>query len=87
MADKVNYPFYRKYADAKTWFKVISIDEFEELKISEKNFSINKYKATILPDRNFIYDLTTANIAQEASELEYNAQLNYCLSNLLKIAF
>ncbi len=87
MADKDNFPVYRKYEDDKVWFKIISQNEFEELKISGNYFSINLYKANILPDRNFIQDLILNLEGVQISGSMYNERLNYCIENLKKIEF
>lgn len=55
---KTSYPLYRKYAHNRTFFKVISETEWEEIHVLGNNYSIHQFKATILPERNYIYDLT-----------------------------
>ena len=87
MKDKIIYPLYRKYTDESTWFKINSSNEFEELKISGNYFSINLYKANILPDRNFISDLTCEIAGVPVSKTEYEQQLSYCLENLKQVEF
>jgi len=52
------YPQYRKYPHERSYFKIISADEWEELHISKDRVSIHSFTAKILPDRNYIYDLT-----------------------------
>lgn len=54
----VTYPQYRKYPHGRTYFKIISNSEFEELQILGNECSIHHFAAKILPDRNYIYDLT-----------------------------
>jgi hypothetical protein len=58
MQEMFNYPQFRKYPHERTYFKIISKDEWEEIQIMGAKHSIHKFKATILPDRNYIYDLT-----------------------------
>lgn len=55
---KITYPQYRKYCNNKSFFKVTSASTFEEIQILGKKKSLHKFEAKILPDRNFIYDLT-----------------------------
>ncbi|MGB3949150.1 MAG: hypothetical protein WBM13_14280 [Bacteroidia bacterium] len=55
---KIVYPLYRKYAHERTYFKVISDSEWEEIHVLAGKYSIHQFKATILPERNYIYDLT-----------------------------
>ncbi len=54
----VTYPQYRKYPNEKAYFKVISEKEFEELLWGHGGWTRRIYKAGILPDYNYIYDLT-----------------------------
>ncbi|HET6245751.1 MAG: hypothetical protein H0V01_05040 [Bacteroidetes bacterium] len=87
MDDKINFPVYIKYSDNKSWFKINSVNEFEELKVSGKYYSVITYQAKILPDRNFIYDLTYGEIGVKVTKIQYDKQLKYCLENLAKIDF
>jgi len=71
---KVSYPLYRKYAHERTYFKVLSDSEWEEIHIMGSNYILHQFKAKILPERNYIYDLThdyqTNWVAIEADEYE-----------------
>lgn len=58
MDQRISYPLYRKYANEKNFFKIISAEEFEELSLIGGKWHLNHFKAKILPDRNFIHDLT-----------------------------
>lgn len=53
----MNFPLYKKYNNNLAFFKVISPDSLEEIKITGNHYSINTLHAKILPDRNFIDDL------------------------------
>ena len=55
---QIIYPQYRKYSHDRTYFKIISANEWEELHISKVQVRIHSFTANILPDRNFIHDLT-----------------------------
>lgn len=55
---EIIYPQYRKYAHGRTYFKIMSSSEFEELQIFGKQCTLHHFVAKILPDRNYIYDLT-----------------------------
>ena len=57
MQDKIKYPQYRTYPHERTYFKVISPDEWEEVHIMGNRYTVHQFKATILPDRNYIQDL------------------------------
>lgn len=81
-----DFPIYRKYPNDKNYFKIISIDEFEELQVYSHGFELRTHKAKILPDRNLIMDmLITQDYWEEISEHEYIEKLKYCENNLPKI--
>jgi hypothetical protein len=69
----MEFPIYRKYKNNKHFFKIISIDEFEELSFIGKKLIITLHQVTILPDRNFVSDLLhdIGNTAEIATEEEY----------------
>ncbi len=83
MNQTVVYPIYRKYPHNKTFFKIFSDTEFEELQIIGDYYSITKIKAAILPERNYIYDLTFDyhNHWDVISEQEYENALKNCIAN------
>jgi hypothetical protein len=54
----ITYPQYRKYSHGRTYFKIISESEFEELQFLGDQCSLHHFVAKILPDRNYIHDLT-----------------------------
>jgi len=58
MQKTITFPQFRKYINERTYFKIISKDEWEEIQMIGNKFSIHQFKAAILPDRNYIYDLT-----------------------------
>ncbi|MGQ0829281.1 MAG: hypothetical protein ACT4ON_12910 [Bacteroidota bacterium] len=58
MQPNSTYPQYRKYPHERTYFKIISAEEWEELHIFNNKVTIHSFTAKILPDRNYIHDLT-----------------------------
>lgn len=58
MQNTITYPQYRKYPHGRTYFKVISAAEWEEISMLGSKYTIHRFKASILPDRNYLYDLT-----------------------------
>lgn len=56
----MDYPVYRRYLNGRSYFKISSPDELEELQLMGSRCFIHQLKAKILPERNFIYDLTFA---------------------------
>ncbi len=84
----MNFPIYRKYKHNRTFFKVIDKENFEEIQLLGSSFSVHRFKAGILPDRNYIADLISNehNNWIVISETEYEAKLNYCRNNLKEIS-
>ena len=58
MKPSITYPQYRKYNNGKSYFKIISSEEFEEIQVLGNKKTLHHFNAKILPDRNYIYDLT-----------------------------
>ena len=56
-ATKISYPLYRKYSNNKTFFKVLSQSQFEEIQVLGTKISHQVFTTQILPDRNYISDL------------------------------
>jgi len=66
------FPQYRKYPNNKSFFKVLSNNEFEEINAIGKKYFLTKVEAKILPDRNFIADMIEASENWvEIEEAEY----------------
>jgi len=55
---KIKYPQYRKYSNGKSFFKIISPTKFEEIQVLGNKATLHLFEAKILPDKNYIYDLT-----------------------------
>lgn len=53
----MQFPQYRKYPNEASYFRIESPEVFEELKKIGERWTIERYEAKILPDRNFIHDL------------------------------
>lgn len=81
------FPLYRKYKNEKSYFKVISPDEFEEIVHIGRAFRRDLYKAKILPERNLIADLIALKDAhwEAISKREYNEHLERCEKELYKM--
>jgi len=54
---EIEFPQYRKYNNNKSFFKIISESEFEEISVLGGYYILTSYTAKILPDRNFIKDM------------------------------
>lgn len=55
--EDIQFPVYRKYKNGKSYFKIFSRNEFEEIQIIGSKKIINTIKATQLPEMNQIFDL------------------------------
>ena len=55
---EVHYPQYRKYLNEKSFFKITSSTEWEEIQIIGSKYVLNQFKVNIMPDRNFLHDMT-----------------------------
>lgn len=53
----MDFPVYRKYKNNKSYFKILSQNEFEEVKMGINGCDVTKYKVSKLPDRNFLNDM------------------------------
>jgi hypothetical protein len=54
----IKYPQYRKYLNGKSYFKIISSTEWEEIQVIGNKYLLNKFTVKIMPDRNYIHDMT-----------------------------
>ena len=55
---EITYPQYRKYLNEKAYFKIISSTEWEEIQIVGNKRIFHQFTVNIMPDRNFIHDMT-----------------------------
>ena len=58
MVNDMKYPQFRKYKNNQSYFKIASKTSFEEIKREGNLWKFYSFEAKILPDRNFIYDMT-----------------------------
>ena len=54
----LHYPQYRKYKNDQRYFKIISSTEWEEIQLLGGKYLLHRFTVKILPDRNFIHDMT-----------------------------
>lgn len=80
----MTFPQFRKYPHNKTFFKINSASDFDELQILGNTFSLTKLVAKILPDRNYINDMlcNTNEYWVLSNEEEFTERLNFCKYNL-----
>ncbi|MBL4624346.1 MAG: hypothetical protein JKY42_04310 [Flavobacteriales bacterium] len=68
------FPTYRKYSNNKVFFKILSLEEFEEVTIGIGGVSKQLIKAKIHPDRVLIMDMLSnhGGYWEESSEKEWD---------------
>jgi hypothetical protein len=78
------FPQYRKYAHGRSYFKVLSTDDFEQLEIIGNRFHLETIRATVYPDKVLILDMleNTKGHWEVSSAEEYEAKLAWCKANL-----
>lgn len=57
MSKANDFPVFRKYRNDSSFFKILSAEEFEEIKKMPKGYGLFNFKAKILPDFNYIHDM------------------------------
>ncbi len=69
----VTYPQYRKYPNNRAYFKILSETEWEEIQVIGSKCLLHKFSVKIMPDRNYIYDMTFdyENNWEQIEEQEY----------------
>jgi hypothetical protein len=67
----VKYPQFRKYKNSASYFKIYSPERFDEIKRTGDNYELHEFTARILPDRNFIHDITFGDYCEVIEEKEY----------------
>jgi hypothetical protein len=72
--EDIQFPVYRRYKNGKSYFKIISRNEFEEIQILGSKKIINTIKAIQLPEMNHVHDLVyDKKIAEEILSEEYES--------------
>lgn len=57
MLNNIDFPQYRKYINEKSFFKITSLTEWEEIQIVGSKKMMYHFTVKIMPDRNFINDM------------------------------
>lgn len=83
---EIIYPQYRRYHNGQNYFKISSPAELEEIRFIGEKCIVHQLRAKILPDRNFIFDLTFnyAAMAVAIEKEEYKKVLDDCLVQSFK---
>jgi hypothetical protein len=83
------FPTYLKYKQHETYFKINSMQHFEELRILGNFFNLTKHYAIILPDRVFIADLLEdkGERLESITKHEFEDVLEFCYRNRIQKVF
>lgn len=75
-----NFPLYRKYAHDKTFFRINSKENFDELTIIGSFYIYRNQQAQIFPEFTMIIDMieNSNNNWIDISEQEFEGKLNEC---------
>lgn len=53
----MTFPQFRKYTNSKSYFKIISSTQWEEIQLIGSNAFLTVFEVKIMPDRNFLNDM------------------------------
>jgi len=69
----IHFPQYRRYKNGLSYFKILSLTEFEEIQVVGEKRIVNKVVATQYPEKVFINDLlfNYEDFAEKIGEMEY----------------
>jgi len=86
---QIMFPIYLKYKQHETYFKINSLQQFEEIRILGKYFNLTAHEAKILPDRVFIADLLEdkGNRLERITSHEFEDVLENCYRNKIEKVF
>jgi hypothetical protein len=79
----ISFPQYRRYLNGKNYFRIDSLESFEEIRSLGSKWSVETHRAKILPDHYLINDLLFhfAPFAVEISAEDYNSMRNLVFSD------
>lgn len=71
--EDIQFPVYRKYKNNRSYFKILSRNQFEEIQIIGTKAKVNLITANQFPEMNHIYDLVYNHegLGSEITENEY----------------
>ena len=71
--ENIQFPQYRRYKNRLSYFKILSLTEFEEIQIIGDRRIINRVVASQYPEKVFINDLLFKyeDFAEEIGEKDY----------------
>ena len=71
--EDIQFPVYRKYKNNRSYFKIVSRNQFEEIQIIGTQTKLTMITANQFPEMNHIYDLVynREGLGLEITENEY----------------
>ena len=83
------FPLFRKYSHGKTFFRINSKENFDELMIIGSFYILRNQQARILPEYTMIIDMleNQDNNWEEISEDEFEEKIEYCKNELTEKTF
>ena len=83
---ETSFPAYRKFPSGKSWFKIISPHEFEEIQVFGRYYTEYHLEAQIYPDHVRIADMLACKDGhwEAVSEADYDSFVENCRKTLKK---
>ena len=71
--ENIKFPQYRRYKNGLSYFKILSLTEFEEIQVIGEKLLVNRVIAGQYPEKVFINDLLFKyeDFAEEIDEKQY----------------
>jgi hypothetical protein len=76
--ESIKFPQYRKYKNGLSYFKILSLTEFEEIRVIGEKRIVDRITARHYPEKVLINDLLFkyGDFAEEIQETEYESKYN-----------
>lgn len=82
-----SFPLFRKSSNAKSFYKIESLNKLEELQIIGNKYIIHNLNAALYPEKLFIHELIQNIDGRyiEISSNDFDSMLQYCQTDLKPI--
>jgi len=83
------FPIFRRYKHGNTFYRINSVENFDELMIIGMYFVFTNHQANILPEYQMIIDLldNAGNRLENIDVEVFEAKLDFCKKNLKEKKF
>ena len=80
----IQFPQYRRYLHGNTYYRVNSLENFDELMVVGKFYVFRNFQARILPEYQMIIDLidNAENRWEVIGKEDFEKKLEFCRKNL-----